>query len=187
MKNNLKIIITFIIGVILTASISVYAAIKYQASEIEYNNTPLNEVLNDLYDKADNNFSFGSASYVEELTTVNNNQNEQNTKLNKGKYIISFVRTRSYVRNGTNEWTRNSDYELLCKNNNCSITELSNREYSKTGTTATTAGNITIICANNLYYVDVLEDNEIIYVNYTESTTNTNFPDVITMHIIPIN
>ena len=49
MKKN---ILFLILGLIAAGSISVYAAIKYQASEIEYNNTPLDEVLDDLYNKA---------------------------------------------------------------------------------------------------------------------------------------
>lgn len=47
-----KYIIGILIGLIFATSIGVYAAIKYQASEIEYNNTPLDEVLDDLYSKA---------------------------------------------------------------------------------------------------------------------------------------
>ena len=44
-----KYIIGLLTGLIIATSIGVYAAIKYQASEIEYNDTPLDEVLDDLY------------------------------------------------------------------------------------------------------------------------------------------
>ena len=49
MKKN---ILFFLLGLIVAGSIGVYAAIKYQASEIEYNNTPLDQVLDDLYSKS---------------------------------------------------------------------------------------------------------------------------------------
>ena len=48
-KNNLKTIVAIIITFIVTLSMSVYATIKFQASEIEYNDTPLDQVLDDLY------------------------------------------------------------------------------------------------------------------------------------------
>ena len=48
-KNSL---LTFVIGLIVAGSIGVYATIKIQASEIEYNNTPLDQVLDDLYSKS---------------------------------------------------------------------------------------------------------------------------------------
>ena len=41
--------IGFIIGAIVFGSIGVYASIKYQASEIEYNNETLDNVLDELY------------------------------------------------------------------------------------------------------------------------------------------
>ncbi len=48
-KNNLKIIIAVIITFIVTLSMGVYATIKLQANEVEYNNTTLDKVLDDLY------------------------------------------------------------------------------------------------------------------------------------------
>lgn len=51
-KNNLKIILAFIFGILVTASISVYAAVRLQANQIEYNEAPLDEVLDDLYNGA---------------------------------------------------------------------------------------------------------------------------------------
>ena len=54
MKNIFKNpILMFILGAIIFSEITAYAAIKYQANEIEYNDTPLNEVLDDLYEKSE--------------------------------------------------------------------------------------------------------------------------------------
>ena len=44
-----KYMIGILTGLLIAGTIGVYAAIKYQASEIEYNDTPLDEVLDDLY------------------------------------------------------------------------------------------------------------------------------------------
>lgn len=49
MKNKIKIVIAFILGLIVASSITTYATIKLQANEIEYNNTTLDKVLDDLY------------------------------------------------------------------------------------------------------------------------------------------
>jgi len=48
-KKNLKVAITIIITAIIVGSASVYATIKLQASEIAYNDTSLDKVLDDLY------------------------------------------------------------------------------------------------------------------------------------------
>ena len=41
----------FILGAIIFSGISVFATIKFQANEIGYNNTTVEETLNDLYEK----------------------------------------------------------------------------------------------------------------------------------------
>ena len=48
-KNNLKVFIAILITAIICISGTVYAAIKIQASEIEYNDTTVDQALNDLY------------------------------------------------------------------------------------------------------------------------------------------
>ena len=54
-KNNYKIIIGFIVGVILASSITVYAY-NYLASDIKYtNNKTVADALNDLYNKSNRN------------------------------------------------------------------------------------------------------------------------------------
>ena len=45
-KNPL---LTFVIGILIAGRIGVYATIRIQASEIDYNGTPVDEVLDDLY------------------------------------------------------------------------------------------------------------------------------------------
>lgn len=49
MKKN---ILFLVLGLIIAGSIGVYAAIKIQASEVEYNNTPLDKVLDNLYSRS---------------------------------------------------------------------------------------------------------------------------------------
>ena len=51
-KNNLKVFVAIIITVVICISSSVYATIRIQASEIEYNGTPVDQVLDDLYSKS---------------------------------------------------------------------------------------------------------------------------------------
>ena len=63
---NKKSIIIFILGMILTASISVFATTRYQANQIEYNDTPLDEVLDDLYSKS-NEECYGVLSFIDSL------------------------------------------------------------------------------------------------------------------------
>ena len=90
---NKKSIIIFILGMILTASLSVYATTRYQANQIEYNDTPLDEVLDDLYTETNKdiltrlNLSSSKVSYNESYgkripyrsTTLN---------LSSGSYLI---------------------------------------------------------------------------------------------------
>ncbi len=54
MNKSIKVIIAFLIGVISAGSIGEYATVKIQASEVGYNGTPLDEVLNDLYNRSNN-------------------------------------------------------------------------------------------------------------------------------------
>lgn len=56
MKNKIKIVIAFILGLIVASSITTYATIKLQASEIEYNDTPLDQVLDDLYNQSSSKY-----------------------------------------------------------------------------------------------------------------------------------
>ena len=73
---NIKIIIAFALGLIIAGSIGVYAAIKMQASEIGYNDTTVDQALNDLYTTSNRfnsiNISFTSASYS---NTINSQAN----------------------------------------------------------------------------------------------------------------
>jgi len=53
MSDKIKIIIAFVIGLIVAGSIGVYAAIYLQASDIRYDDTTVDQALNNLYIKAD--------------------------------------------------------------------------------------------------------------------------------------
>jgi len=48
-KTNLKIIVAVIVSVIISSSITAFAAIKFQASEIGYNTTSVADALDSLY------------------------------------------------------------------------------------------------------------------------------------------
>ena len=75
-KNNLKVFITILITAIICISGTVYAAIKIQASEIGYNDTTVDQALNDLYTTSNRfnsiNISFSSVSYS---NTINSQAN----------------------------------------------------------------------------------------------------------------
>ena len=61
MKRN---ILFFILGGIFFSCISVYATITYQASQINYNNTTLDHVLDDLYSASNAQEYSGSTSFI---------------------------------------------------------------------------------------------------------------------------
>ena len=51
MKNingNLKIVLAFILGIVLTAPVGIYATSRLQANQVKYNDTPLDEVIDEL-------------------------------------------------------------------------------------------------------------------------------------------
>ena len=86
MKNNIKIMIAFVLGALIFGGIGVYAAIKIQADEIGYKDGTVEAALNDLYDKADgklgqtySSFNFGHERLTNMSTTIN--------QLPKGKYL----------------------------------------------------------------------------------------------------
>ena len=66
MKKN---IMFLIIGIILASSITAYATIKLQANEIEYNDTTLDKVLDDLYS---NTGKVTSVSFTSSSTSTQN-------------------------------------------------------------------------------------------------------------------
>ena len=50
----------FVISIIITSSVSVFATMKYKASEVEYNGKTVEVALNDLYSK----YSFGELTHI---------------------------------------------------------------------------------------------------------------------------
>ena len=141
-KNNLKVFIAILITAIICISGTVYAAIKIQASAIEYNDTPLDEVLDDLYTTVDNsvlnqftfnfcgihnfNQNYGGSSMIK-LNDFSNYKYFKFVNYYANEYVSSCI-IRASVNNSSNvTLNANTEYELssyiatwinLQKNNN---------------------------------------------------------------------
>ena len=116
MKNMFKNpILMFILGAIIFSSITVYATVKYQASEIEYNDTPLNEVLDDLYNfsgQSNENVSIRSIN----ITASTNNENKMIVGMNPTRVVIDCPGIYNYSYPSHMEWTSTSGYTKSSSN-----------------------------------------------------------------------
>lgn len=103
LKNNVKLIIGFIVGVILASSISVYAY-SYLASDVQYTNEKsVENALNDLYEKI-NEPLINKIDFSTSRTYYMGNRKEGQTKsitLSKGNYIISVVNAHAWASGST--------------------------------------------------------------------------------------
>lgn len=71
-KTNLKIILAFLLGLVIAGSIGVYATIKIQASEIGYNDTTVDQVLDELYTKKSQGVQVATLTTQGETYTMQN-------------------------------------------------------------------------------------------------------------------
>lgn len=184
-------IFTFILG-ILICGVGVYAANTYSADSIDYTTDKNNEVknvkmaLDDLYGKK---ITFGEASYSNTMSSYSTTSQRHSQELTKGKYLVLLIDDGALFENSTVSTSGTSNYELKCLSNNCDITELSNKYYYRTGTSKFSGVNyyITVSNTNILYYVEITDDSDTIYFDFSAGGTYTSYPLVAAFHVIPIN
>ena len=90
-----KYVIGILTGLLIAGTIGVYAAIKYQASEIEYNDTPLDEVLDDLYLKSQNSSSISSFEVTDDGLYKNAEATSVSLTLDSDSYYFCDYYSRS--------------------------------------------------------------------------------------------
>jgi len=115
-KNNIKIFATIIITAIIVGSASVYATIKLQASEIEYNDTTVDDALNILYSKLYNLTFYGTNSNNRSAWSTATNVLSTSYNLDAGKYFVVVtgnVATQDKPNVGRGTISLNIDSELL--------------------------------------------------------------------------
>lgn len=171
-KNNLKVIIGFIMGIILASSITVYAY-SYIASDVKYTDEKsVSDALNELYQKINNNLEFGEISFE---TYKGDRKNITVTKkINSGKYLVAISRTLGGTDSTSfsDEVDEDNSSELIC-DKNCNIKKLSNKQIYNTSSSKT---NNRYTYYNNflgLYEITVNEDDTTITYNYTISSAST--------------
>lgn len=88
MKNNLKIITAFVIG-ILVSGIGVYATNTYLAKDVIYKNSNVEDALDNLYNKlsSEDKTIFVNSEYYDQRKS----SNTVSIDLEKGKYICNAI------------------------------------------------------------------------------------------------
>ena len=111
LKEKKGIIISFIIGVILASSITVYAT-GYLASQVTYKDgKTVEQALNDLYSKTENKDNFENKTYTQEGLSIFSNRI---TITNGGYYVDSENKTWVNITFKTNvELSGNDRWGLI--------------------------------------------------------------------------
>ena len=169
MKNNVKIVLAFILGLIIAGSIGVYAVIKIQADEVGYQNTTVDQALNDLYTLATSPLSYTAitpnSSQGERIATRNTS-----VTLNKGKYILVTGGVQnSFQSSAINTVGNASNAIISC--NNCEYQLISSRQVTSSPSQTYNGNYMTIGSHFRIYYVEVSEDNTVVSANF-DSTVN---------------
>ena len=185
MKNNVKIIIAFILGLIIAGSIGVYATIKIQASEIGYKDTTVEATLNDLYTLAGKNISFGNPIYSHYSGDQLENS-EITLPLNKGKYIVSAIyalanHSATYNVINVNNNGRNA---IVCSSSNCNISKLGTYAAGGTPTSAHNDSYANLASRSTLYYVTIEENTDTI--NFATTTFGDRNFNRLDMQLIAV-
>ena len=195
----MKKIFIFVLGIVVAGSIGVYAGSRINADQITYLDKNNNEItvdtaLNDLYDKADKNVTFGTVTQ-KSSQGIRTASRSSSLTLNKGKYIVTY--TMSYAANNatsggvTDAQDVNDEgggtFTFTC-NNGCVKQKLSRRRMAAAATTsvAGTSGFIQMYTAVASYYVTVTNDNTIVSATLTH-TENAKYPASTYINAVPIN
>lgn len=115
LKNRIFI---FFMGMIIAGSITAYATSQIMSSQVTYNNTTVDLVLDDLYTKANRELTFGTKLNAYNIgdRTV---ERSKTLQLNKGKYIVYLVNADTYTEGskGNSIYGSSSSTNLQC--NSC--------------------------------------------------------------------
>lgn len=176
-------IFTFILGIILTSSITVVAYttlakdIGYTPKDNTWEVDNVKDAIDQLYTKANDKIilnTFYDAIYGEHIGTLSTTEYRSSINLEKGKYII----LSSYIAsNGSASQNRLYDRDIFCSSNNCSIKQLSgkNIQTSKLNT------------YQNIYFLEVKDINDIIYVKDHNGVNDSSHSVVLSLQAIPFN
>ena len=188
-----KYIFGLLSGIVIASVLNVYATIYYDASQINYKNTTLDHAIDDLYDRADRDISFGNVSIAssggEKLAT---GVRTATLNINKGKYLVSITTalgasvTSEYLRYGSYSSQDLDGYGDLTCNNNCSIVSIGGGYAEGCGNTSTRSLTEGIIA---YYYVTITSDNTTLNgVNSTWArSANNSYAEAIMISAIPIS
>lgn len=94
-KNNVKIISTIIVTVVLCISGTVYATTKYLSSDVTYKDTTVENALNELYIERTINKKFDASAW----TSSNDNVNAVGNDFEKNKKYLCFLQYGNDVNN----------------------------------------------------------------------------------------
>ena len=186
----------FLIGVILSGSVA-YAAGRISASEITYidkNNVEktVDVVLDDLYDLANRDISFSSATYNQVMGDIPT-ESKTTLTLSKGTYLVVANLNLGLV-NPTGDIANPNKYfdtSLTVACSSCTYKQLSARYYhpkaSATNTNHTPSGKrVHLETYLVTYYVTVTANQGTITVSKARSWSST-LPHVIALQAVPIN
>ena len=187
-KNPL---LTFILGVLISGGI-VYATTQISASSITYNNTTLDQVLDNIYETIGDKIiigSFGAANYSESMgdavayrsTTLN---------LTKGKYLIISLTSLAYTSSSkvsTSTDIVNNSSTLTVSSGTAEITQLTKKSYSNSASEAKNSNYSVYQLGGNLYHVTVSSNEAIINAATVNTKNSTYQAQVVALQAIPLN
>ncbi len=180
----------FVLGLVLATCISVYAI---TASQVTYNDTPLDEVLDGVYSNLNSKMALNTFGTPVTNYSIGNANTDKTTTLtlNSGKYLLVAIHGNSYETGNTDHSTGNLNGIVAeCTSGSCSTMQ---RLY---GYHISTAGALHSNRAAKgqtwayIYYVEVLENDTVISTTYHYSGSVTPKTDVgahAVLSAIPIN
>ena len=176
MKKVLKSrIFSFILGGLVFGSISAYATTQIFASQVTYENTTVDQALNELYAKSNKEYTSSDVTYS---TKQGNAETEKTTsiQLNKGRYIIFASSAFGWPS------TSSTSKDLIATSHNISCTKNCSKSliygwYNEPHSTQEYNNRYeTIGMQTRAFYVTVIEDGTTVTV-----TATTNYPDLNTI------
>jgi hypothetical protein len=188
-------ILSFILGVVITASIvGVYAI---NASQIDYRETKVDQALDDVYSKLGTKMaiaSFGTPLYAGSQGSRIANRTATIQNVSKGKYIVidrkgiawNSTSTTYETANTANFTSSANEENLKCGSKNCVIQKVAQYKNRFKPTDKPTSGYIYNSMYTYVYFVEMKEDTDTIsaYINEGDYPTNSEFESLIALPII---
>lgn len=188
MKNNIKIIIAFVLGLIISA-VGVYAI---NANNITYNDTTLDKALDEVYANLDTKKvlnSFGTVQYGTSQGTAKNSRTAS-LELSKGKYIVatnSILTWNDKTSYTSSHGLYTDPWNIYCTSANCIVRRLSSYHNQPKATEAV-GGYYSITSAvTSLYYLEVNNDNDTIKLTGSAGSDYNSGVHAVTLEALPIN